>query len=211
MTGDELEQERARFDERFSEPGYHYGTEPNAFVAAQKYRLKAGQKALVPGDGEGRNGVWLAEQGLDVTSFDPSSVGMAKAAKLAAERGVSIEAKVGDLASWNWQPAAYDVVVLTYVHVDPEIRKIGHAGVWRTLKPGGIVILEGFSPRQAEMRKAGATGGPKNPDWLFGEAMMRSDFPGAEFLVLDDVDDEFEGRTHSGRCALMRVVARKPA
>ncbi|MFM1815708.1 MAG: putative tellurite resistance protein TehB [Pseudomonadota bacterium] len=211
MADEKLEQERARFDERYGEPGYHYGTEPNAFLAAQKHLLKPGQKALVPGDGEGRNGVWLAEQGLDVTSFDPSSVGMAKAGKLAAERGVKIEAKVGDLVSWNWVPNAFDVVVLTYVHVEPATRAAGHAGVWRTLKPGGIVILEGFSPRQIEMKKHGATGGPGNLAWLFSEEMMRSDFPGAEFLVLEDVDDDFEGRTHSGRCALMRVVARKPA
>lgn len=200
----------ARFDARYSEPGYHYGTEPNEFVASQAALLEAGQKALVPGDGEGRNGVWLAGQGLEVTTFDPSPVGVRKARELAAERGVDIDARVGDFETWDWKQSAWDVVVLTYVHLDPETRRKGHAAVWRALKPGGLLILEAFSPRQHEMRRHGATGGPKNPDWLFSEAMMREDFPDADFLVLEDVDDDFEGRTHSGHCAVLRVVARKP-
>lgn len=200
----------ARFDARYSEPGYHYGTEPNAFVAAQAARLSPGQKAMVPGDGEGRNGVWLAEQGLKVTTFDPSPVGVNKARQLAAARAVEIDAHVGDFDTWDWETGQYDVVVLTYVHVDPDTRRRAHGSVWRALRPGGLVILEAFSPRQVEMRERGATGGPKDFAWLFSEAMMREDFPDAEFLVLEDVDDDFEGRTHSGRCAVLRVVARKP-
>jgi SAM-dependent methyltransferase len=200
----------ARFDARYSEPGFHYGTEPNEFLAAQASRLAPGQKALVPGDGEGRNGVWLAEEGLEVTTFDPSPVGVAKAKQLAAARGVEIDARVGEFATWHWQDEAYDLVVLTYVHVAPPTRRKAHRAVWRTLKPGGLLILEAFSPRQVEMRKRGATGGPKDLAWLFSEPMMREDFPDAEFLVLEDVDDDFEGRTHSGRCAVLRVVARKP-
>jgi SAM-dependent methyltransferase len=200
----------AKFDERYSEPGYHYGTEPTDFIAAQKDRLQPGQRVLVPGDGEGRHGVWLAEQGLDVRSFDPSPVGVEKAKRLAAERGVELDARVGDFESWDWEPAAYDAVVLTYVHVDPAVRREAHAGVWRTLRPGGLVIFEGFSPRQFEMRKHGATGGPKDFDWLFSEDMMREDFPGAEFLLLEDVDEDYEGRTHSGHCAVLHMIARKP-
>lgn len=200
----------ARFDERYSEPGYHYGTEPNAFLAAQRPLLEAGQKALVPGDGEGRNGVWLAEQGLHVTTFDPSPVGVQKARALAAERGVEIDARVGDFESWDWPDAACDVIVLTYVHVDPETRREGHAAVWKALRPGGLLILEAFSPRQLLMREQGAKGGPKDADWLFSEAMIRADFPDADFMLLEDVDDDFEGRTHSGRCAVLRVLARKP-
>lgn len=210
MVDDELEAERARFDARFSEPGYHYGKEPNSFLVAQRALLKPGQRALVPGDGEGRNGVWLAEQGLEVISFDPSSVGMAKAQLLAEERGVQIEAVVGDLFSWDWKENSYDLIVLTYVHVAPAVRRVGHAGAWRSLRPGGLVILEGFSPRQQERRKAGATGGPKHVSWLFSDELIRSDFPGAEFILIEDIDEEFEGRSHSGLCALMRVVARKP-
>ena len=200
----------AKFDERYSAPGYHYGTEPSEFVAAQKALLEPGQKALVPGDGEGRHGVWLAEQGLEVTTFDQSAVGVEKAKALAGERGVHIDARVGAIETWDWQENSYDVIVLTYVHVESETRRIGHAAAWSALRPGGIIILEGFSPRQFEMRKLGATGGPTEFDRLFSEEMMRGDFPGAEFLVLEDVDEDYEGRTHSGSCAVMHVVARKP-
>ena len=201
----------AKFDERYSEPGYHYGTEPTNFVAAQMQNLRAGQRVLVPGDGEGRHGVWLAEQGLDVSTFDPSPVGVEKAKRLAVERGVQIDARVGDFETWKWEEAAFDAVLLTYVHVEPVVRREAHANVWKTLKPGGLVILEAFSPRQFEMRKHGATGGPNNADWLFSEDMMREDFPGAEFLLLEDVDEDYEGRTHSGRCAVLHMIARRPA
>jgi SAM-dependent methyltransferase len=212
LNPDEMEERRPEwFDDRYSEPGYHYGTEPSAFLKAQQGRLKRGQKALVPGDGEGRNGVWLAEQGLDVTTFDLSPVGVEKAKRLAAERGVMINARVGDVAFWPWPEAAYDVVVLSYLHLAPDVRARTHAAVWRALKPGGIVILEAFGPRQLEMRKQGATGGPEILERLYSVDMMRQDFPGAEFLVLEETEADFEGRTHSGRCSVCRVVARKVA
>ncbi len=200
----------AKFDQRYGGAGYHYGTEPSAFIAAQAGRLPPGGKALVPGDGEGRHGVWLAGQGLEVTTFDPSPVGVAKARALAAGRGVTIEAEIGDFESWDWAEAEYDVVLLTYVHVPPTVRRAGHARAWRALRPGGLLILEGFSSRQYEYRQAGAAGGPKQPERLFSAAMMGEDFPDAAFLVLEDVDECFEGRTHSGRCAVLHVVAEKP-
>lgn len=200
-----------RFDERYSEPGYHYGTEPNEFLRAQRHLLEPGQKALVPGDGEGRNGVWLAMQGLDVVTFDLSLVGVEKARKLAGERGVTIDARVGDIATWPWPERTYDVVVLSFLHFVPEVRARMHAAVWRALKPGGVVILEAFGPRQLEMRKRGATGGPKILEYLCSTDTVRQDFPGAEFLVLEEVEADFDGRTHSGRCSVCRAVARKPA
>jgi 2-polyprenyl-3-methyl-5-hydroxy-6-metoxy-1,4-benzoquinol methylase len=199
-----------RFDERYSEPGYHYGTEPNEFLKAQQSLLKPGQKALVPGDGEGRNGVWLAMQGLDVTTFDLSAVGVGKAKALAAERGVSINASVGDVTTWLWPEQVYDVVVLSFLHFPPEVRERTHASAWAALKPGGLLILEAFGPRQLEMRKLGAVGGPKILEYLCSVEMMRRDFAGAEFLVLEETEADFEGRTHGGRCAVCRVVARKP-
>lgn len=199
------------FDERYSEPGYHYGTEPNEFLKAQRHLLRPGQKALVPGDGEGRNGVWLAEQGLEVLTFDLSSVGVEKARRLAAGRGVSIDARVGDVRTWPWSEAHYDVIVLSFLHFPPDVGEAMHAAVWRALKPGGIVILEAFGPKQLEMRKLGATGGPKILDHLCSVEMVRHDFPGAAFLVLEEVEVDFQGRTHNGRCSVCRAVARKPA
>ncbi|HXF55221.1 MAG TPA: class I SAM-dependent methyltransferase [Hyphomicrobiaceae bacterium] len=208
---EEHERRPERFDERYREPGYHYGTEPNEFLKGQRHLLRQGQKALVPGDGEGRNGVWLARQGLEVLTFDLSAVGVEKAKRLAAERGVSIDARVGDVRTWPWPEACYDVIVLSFLHFLPDVREATHAAVWQALKPGGIVILEAFGPKQLQMRKRGARGGPKILDHLCSVEMVRQDFPGAVFLVLEEVEVNFEGRTHHGRCSVCRAVARKPA
>ena len=105
------------WDKSFSAPGYKYGTEPNAFLTEQAFRLKPGSRVLVPGDGEGRNGVWLAEQGHHVTTVDASQVGVDKARDLARRRGVTIDAIHADFSTWSPSPAAYDAVVLTFVHL----------------------------------------------------------------------------------------------
>ena len=119
--------------ERVMEPEhYAYGLEPNAFLAAQRNRLKPGMRALVPGDGEGRNGVWLAEQGLEVDTLDLSAHGVAKAKRLAAERGVSINAIQADALQWNWPEAAYDLVALIFLHlVEPQRRALHEKGARR--------------------------------------------------------------------------------
>lgn len=201
---------RESFDDRYREPDYHYGTAPNAFLVSQAHRLRPGQSALMPGDGEGRNGVWLAEQGLEVTSFDPSPFGVEKARRLAAERGVMIDARVGGVESWDWTEGRFDVVGLFYIHLGPELRRAAHAGVLRTLRPGGLVILETFSPHQIECRKRGAAGGPKEIERLFSAEMLQADFAGAELLLLEEVEDDFDGHAHHGRCGVVRMVARKP-
>lgn len=199
------------FDDRYREPDYHYGTEPNAFLVSQRHRLRPGMKALMPGDGEGRNGVWLAEQGLDVTSFDPSAYGVEKARRLAAERGVSIDACQAGVETWDWQPNVHDVVGLFFIHLPPEPRRVAHANALRTLKPGGIVVLETFSPHQVEMRSRGAAGGPKDIERLFTGDMLRGDFAGARFLLLEETEAEFHGHAHYGRCGVVRMVAERVA
>jgi SAM-dependent methyltransferase len=199
------------FDDRYREPDYHYGTEPNAFLVSQKHRLRPGMKALMPGDGEGRNGVWLAEQGLDVTSFDPSPYGTEKARRLAVARGVTIDARQAGVETWDWQPGVYDVVGLFFIHLPPAPRRLAHANALRTLKPGGIVIMETFSPHQVEMRKQGAAGGPKDIERLFTCEMLREDFAGARFLVLEETEAEFHGHAHHGRCGVVRMVAERAA
>lgn len=199
------------FDDRYREPEYHYGTAPNAFLVSQKHRFRPGMKALLPGDGEGRNGVWLAAQGLEVTTFDPSPFGVGKALKLAAENGVSIAAHQAGVESWDWQEGEFDVVGLFFIHLPQALRKAAHANALRTLKPGGMVILETFSPRQIEMRKLGAAGGPKEIDRLFTCEMLRADFPGARFPVLEETEADFDGHAHHGRCGVVRMVAVKPA
>lgn len=201
---------RESFDDRYREPDYHYGTAPNAFLVSQAHRLRPGQSALMPGDGEGRNGVWLAEQGLEVTSFDPSPFGVEKARRLAAQRNVRIDAHVGSVESWDWTEGRFDVVGLFYIHLGPEPRRAAHAGALRTLRPGGLVILETFSPHQIECRKRGAAGGPKEIERLFSAGMLRADFAGAEFLLLEEVEADFDGHAHRGRCGVVRMVARRP-
>lgn len=200
---------RDSFDDRYRETDYHYGTEPNAFLASQRGRLEPGMTALMPGDGEGRNGVWLAEQGLVVTSFDPSPFGVEKTQRLAAARGVSIKAHCAGVESWEWQPAAFDLVGLFFIHLPAELRAPAHAKVLATLRPGGLVILETFSPRQIEMRKHGAAGGPKEPDRLFSCEMLKADFAGARFHVLEEVEADFSGHAHYGRCGVVRMVAER--
>ncbi|MBP8287558.1 MAG: class I SAM-dependent methyltransferase, partial [Rhodoferax sp.] len=110
------------WDQRFAEPGYKYGTEPNTFVQQEATRLSPGSRVLVPGDGEGRNGVWLAQQGHQVTSVDNSAVGLQKAQALAAQRGVTLTTLLVDLADWSPEPGSFDAVVLVYTHLPVGIR-----------------------------------------------------------------------------------------
>lgn len=198
------------FDARYREPDYHYGTEANSFLVSQGDRFRPGTTALMPGDGEGRNGVWLAEQGVAVTSFDPSPFGVEKARRLATERGVSIDAQCAGVESWNWQAGEYDIVGLFFIHLPPDLRRSAHAHALQCLRPGGVVILETFSPRQVELRKLGAAGGPKEIERLFTCEMLREDFAGAQFPVLEETEVELHGHAHHGRCGVVRMVAEKP-
>jgi 2-polyprenyl-3-methyl-5-hydroxy-6-metoxy-1,4-benzoquinol methylase len=197
------------FDDRYREPEYHYGTEPNAFLVSQRHRLRPGMSALMPGDGEGRNGVWLAEQGLRVTSFDPSEFGVEKARQLAKARGVTIDAHRAGVETWEWGHDRWDVIGLFFIHLPAALRRQSHAAALAALKPGGIVVLETFSPRQIEMRKQGAAGGPKEIERLFTCEMLREDFAGARFLVLEETEAEFNGHAHYGRCGVVRMVAER--
>ncbi|HEY5000003.1 MAG TPA: class I SAM-dependent methyltransferase, partial [Usitatibacter sp.] len=108
-----------RWNTRFSAEGYLFGKEPNAFLASQRERLKPGMRALCVADGEGRNGVWLARQGLKVTSFDFSPVGVAKARALAREAGVAVDHRESDIYRWDWSQAQYDVVVAIFIQFAP--------------------------------------------------------------------------------------------
>lgn len=201
---------KERFDDRYTEPGYHYGKDPDPFLASLAARFEPGQKALLPGDGEGRNGVWLATRGLHVTTFDLSKVGVEKSRALAAEQGVTIDAQVAAAETYAWPPAAtFDVVMLNYLHLPPARREPLHRSAWNALKPGGLFILQAFSPRQLDRRKQGAEGGPQIRDNLYTVDMMRADLPGATFELLEDADIELHGHSHHGLCAVLRVVAQR--
>lgn len=200
------------WDERYRREGSVYGTAPTPFLAAQRDRLRPGMRALVPGDGEGRNGVWLAEQGLEVVTVDLSAEGVRKARALAAERGVTTTALQTDLTTWNWPVAEFDLVVSVFLHLPPATRTAIHRAMVDALKPGGLLILEAFRPEQVEHReKFGAVGGPPGVEMLFSEAMLRADFAEMEVLELRSTDEELGDQgAHRGRGAVVRGVWRKP-
>jgi len=162
------------WDQRFAEPGYKYGLEPNAFLSEQALRLAPASRVLVPGDGEGRNGVWLAEQGHHVTSVDYSAVGLQKAQALAASRGVALTTELVDLADWAPAAGTLDAVVLVYTHLPSAIRQAAHRRLAQGLHPGGWMVLEAFHPEQL----GHSSGGPKDVDMLYTPAMLDADFAG---------------------------------
>lgn len=194
------------WDQNFSVAGYKYGTAPNAFLAEQAHRLQPGADVLVPGDGEGRNGVWLAQQGHRVTAMDGSLVGLQKAQQLAAERGVAMTTVHGDLADWAPAPASFDAVVLTYVHLPPSLRESAHRRLATGLRPGGLLVLEGFHPGQLR----NASGGPKDPAMLFTPELLRADFGGLleEVIAWQGEISLDEGPGHQGLAHVTRFIAR---
>lgn len=196
------------WDERYQGEAYLFGEAPNAFLAAQAHRLRPGMSALAVADGEGRNGVWLAEQGLDVLSVDSSPVAQAKAARLAEARGTTLRLEEVDLASWAWPEAQFDAVAAIFIQfAGPDLRDQIFAGLKRALKPGGLLLLEGYRPEQI----AYGTGGPRVPENLYTEAMLRTAFSDFEILELSAYDAVIEeGAGHSGQSALIDLVARRP-
>lgn len=192
------------WDEEFSKPGYRYGTEPNGFLVEMAARLPPGARVIAAGDGEGRNGVWLATQGHRVLALDASEVGLAKARALAAERSVAIETATVDLSTYDPVPASADAVVLIFVHMPPAVRRAAHRNLVRALKPGGLVILEAFHRDQLGR----TSGGPKDISMLFDLALLAEDF-GPDIRVVHSFEGEVdldEGRGHIGSGAVVRFV-----
>jgi len=205
------------WNERYAGEDFFYGTEPNAFLVSQKALLKPGMRCLAVADGEGRNGVWLAQQGLEVLSVDSSHVAQAKAKKLAQQRGVAMLFEQVDLLQWDWPVLSsaegsendFDVVVAIFIQfVTSPQREQMFAAIKRCLKPGGLLLLQGYTPRQLEYR----TGGPSQVENLYTEAMLRKAFADMDIVQLREHDSVIrEGTGHSGMSALIDMVARKKA
>ncbi|SDH14263.1 SAM-dependent methyltransferase [Roseospirillum parvum] len=194
------------WDQRFTGAKLVYGAEPNAFLVRQRHRLEPGMAVLAPGDGEGRNGVWLAQQGMRVTSVDASAVGLAKALRLALDRGVSLKTECADLTTWDWPQGRFDAAVLFYLHLPPEARRMVHGRLADSLKPGGWLILEAFHPDQTIHR----TGGPGDPAMLYDLATLRQDFAALKEVEAEEALIELDaGHAHSGQGAVTRFVARR--
>ena len=203
-----MSQELARWNSRFSVPEYILGTGPNEFLASQAARLHPGQRALCVADGEGRNSVWLAERGLEVTAFDLSPIGVEKARRLAAERGVAVAYEVSDVYGWRWPQDAFDVVAAIFVQfADPAMRTFMFEHMARSLRPGGLLIVQGYTPKQLEYR----TGGPPHAENMYTPELLRAAFGSLEILELREHEKLMaEGTQHCGRSALIDLVARRP-
>jgi cyclopropane fatty-acyl-phospholipid synthase-like methyltransferase len=195
------------WDERYSGAEYFYGTEPNAFLVSQQILLKPGMKCIAVADGEGRNGVWLAEQGLHVMSVDASPVAQSKALRLAQQRSVKMRFAQVDLMEWDGEGETFDVVVAIFIQfVGPVQRPHLFAQLKRFIKPGGLLLLQGYTPRQLVYK----TGGPSQVENLYTEAMLREAFADMNILHLSEHDAIIrEGSGHSGMSALVDLVARQ--
>jgi SAM-dependent methyltransferase len=205
MTG--FDNPREHWNARFAGEAYYFGKEPNGFLAEQAALLPKHGRALAVADGEGRNGTWLAARGLDVLSIDFSPVALAKARKLAAERGVALKTEEADLATWRWPEAGFDLVVAIFIQfAGPALRERIFAGLKRTLAPGGLLLLQGYRPKQLEYK----TGGPPLAENLYTEELLRAAFADLEVVSLRSHDDVIhEGTGHDGMSALIDLVARK--
>ena len=196
------------WDERYGNKDYLFGTEPSLFLKHNSDVLQVGDKALAVADGEGRNSVFMAENGLQVTAMDSSAVGMKKARRLAAERGVKVDFRLADLQDWDWEATQYDVVAAIFIQfADPDFRAEIFDGMERALMPGGLLMLHGYTPKQIEY----GTGGPPVPEQLYTRDMLADWFGDWDIIRLEEYEAELqEGTGHSGMSALIDLIARRP-
>jgi SAM-dependent methyltransferase len=194
------------WDDRYAGGDFQFGEAPNLFLQGQAHRFGRGMRALAVGDGEGRNGVWLAEQGLVATSVDWSAVGLAKAQALAARRGVALDTVTADVTRWDWPREGFDVIAWIFVHLPPQDRAIACAGAVRALAPGGLLLLEAFTPAQEGRR----SGGPKDASLLWSRALVEAHFAGLDVLELFEGTVALdEGPRHQGLAEVVRAVLRR--
>lgn len=196
-----------RWESRFAAPDYVFGKAPNAFLKSKAHLLKPGQKALAFADGEGRNGVFLAEHGLDVLTLDFSPNAIIKAKALAKERGVNLRVEQADIFTWTWPPAAFDVVVgIFFQFAAPAQRQKLFADIKKTLKPGGLLLIEGYRPEQVDLK----TGGPPQRENMYTRKILEDAFGDFAELDIKEYDSMVdEGSGHKGLSALIDLVGRK--
>lgn len=203
MTNSELQ----HWQDRYSTPDYRFGKEPNEFLVRCKPLLPRTGKALAVADGEGRNGVWLAKQGLDVLSIDFSPAALAKARALAAENKVDIVFEEADVHAWPYPEEAFDVVAEIFTQFStPDQRARKWAGMRRALKRGGLLIVQGYTPKQLDY----GTGGPKQIEHLYTRDMLERAFGDLDDVHIVEEERELnEGAGHSGMSAIIGLTARK--
>ena len=193
------------WNERFGTTEYAYGTEPNEFYKGQLAKLAPG-KILFPAEGEGRNAVYAAKQGWQVTAFDPSIEGKRKAELLAKNNQVSIKYLIDNYEFVDFPIESFDCVVLIFAHMHPAKRKEYHQKLISFLKPGGTLILEGFSKRQISNN----TGGPRDVEMLFSKDELEGDFNSLSELTMSETETVLnEGPFHNGIASVIRVLGVK--
>jgi SAM-dependent methyltransferase len=194
------------WDERYSGAGYFYGTEPNDFLRERAAAIPPGGKVLCLAEGEGRNAVFLGGRGFQVLALDQSGEGLRKTLKLAADRGVTVSTLQADLAHYSIVPDSWDAIVSIWCHLPSQLRARVHAQVVGGLKPGGVFLLEAYRPEQLRF----GTGGPKEADLMPAVAQLRQELAGLEFEHVAELErDVQEGKGHSGRSAVVQVIARR--
>lgn len=194
------------WDRRFGESGFAYGEQPNDFLRQQAGPLPPG-RVLCLAEGEGRNAVHLAQLGHAVLAQDISPVGLAKASVLAARRQVAIETVCCDLADYEPPQATFDLVVAIWMHLPPPLRAETHRRALAALRPGGLLILEAYTPRQL----AFGTGGPPSEALLIEPEVLRQELAGLELLVLQECERWIEeGPYHRGQSAVVQALGRQP-
>jgi SAM-dependent methyltransferase len=194
------------WEQRYGTDEYLFGTEPNEFLRDSVPVLPAGS-VLCLAEGEGRNAVFLAECGFDVHSVDLTEAGVAKTRRLAERRGVKVDAAVGDLADFPIGTARWDVIVSIFAHMPPLVRRDLHHRVVVALKPGGMFLLEAYTPQQVGR----GTGGPSTPELTMTIDALRVELAGLELLHAEELEREVvEGPGHTGSAAVVQVIARKP-
>lgn len=194
------------WDSRYSGNDFFYGTAPNDFLAARAEVLPAGGRVLCLAEGEGRNAVFLAERGLQVTGVDGSKVGLEKAQRLAQQRNVPLATEVADLSDFDLGAARWDGVVSIWCHLPQPLRASLHPRIVSALAPGGVFILEHYHPRQLGR----GTGGPSDASMMITLEELRRDFAELEELhAFEGERDVHEGAGHGGLSVVTQFIARR--
>jgi len=196
---------KAMWNERYQQDIYQYGINPNDFMAEQIKQIPAG-RILFPGAGEGRDAVFAAKLGWEVHAFDLSEQGQSKALKLASQEKTRIHFKVADASLVKFPLASFELIGLTYFHLPIETRLPFYANCVSWLKPGGKILLEGFSKKQLGL----SSGGPKNIDWLFSAKELTTEFLGLKIILNEEKQRILdEGPLHQGLAEVVQFIAQK--
>lgn len=197
------------WNNRFATESYIFGTRPAAFLVDNAHHIPAPSLVLAPSDGEGRNSVFLAELGHRVVATDIAEEGLAKARRLAGARGVNVDFRHVDLQGWRWPEGEFDAVVAVFIQfAPPAFRDEIFAGMKRAVRPGGVVLLHGYTPKQLEYR----TGGPSVVEQLYTEELLQRAFSDWDIVRLEAYERDLdEGEGHRGRSAVIDLIARRPA